>query len=69
MVHHAIGPNVPDVLVDELQIIRHPFDKHGIRRYLEIFITFESDFQIKLAIYGLSLSHTCPNMSELEFFK
>jgi hypothetical protein len=39
-----------------------------IRCYLGIFITFGSDFQIKLAIYGSSLSLTCLNMSELEFF-
>jgi hypothetical protein len=39
-----------------------------IRCYLESFIIFGSDFQIKLAMYGSSLSLTCLNMDELEFF-
>jgi hypothetical protein len=39
-----------------------------IRNYLGIFITFGSDFQIKLTIYRSSLGLTCVNMSELDFF-
>jgi hypothetical protein len=37
-----------------------------IRCYLRIFIILGSDFQIKLTIYGSSLSLICINMSELE---
>jgi hypothetical protein len=39
-----------------------------IRCYLEIFMIFGCDFQIKLTIYNSSLSLRCVNMSELEFF-
>jgi hypothetical protein len=34
--------------------------------YLEIFITFGNDFQIKLTKQSSSLSLTCVNMSELK---
>jgi hypothetical protein len=38
-----------------------------IRCYLGIFVTFESGFQIKLTLYGSSLTLICISMNELEF--
>jgi hypothetical protein len=37
-----------------------------IRCYIRIIVTFGSGFQIKLIIYGSSLSLRCVSMSELE---
>ena len=38
-----------------------------VRCYLRIFVTFESGFQIKLTIYGSSLSLRCISISELKY--